>query len=174
MANNIINVIRSGSIGGVSGVKGGAAAGAIGGGTLMLIDGIASMSDQIGASFVGLSLLIGLTTGMMTGAVICYALGWFNGMASGWGDTNLNINRVNGVWYTTMVIVWAITGYLLFNRIPAVGVIGGIAVGVLAAYIAIKDFVHMIEVQSAEVNPDDLRPDKNRWKHPEEIEASQN
>ena len=174
MSNNIINVIRSGSIGGVSGVKGGAAAGAIGGGTLMLIDGIASLSDQIGPGFVVLSLLIGLTTGMMTGAVICYALGWINGMASGWGDNNLNITRVNAIWYATMIIVWAITGYLLFNRIPAVGVIGGIAVGVLAAYIAIKDFVHMIEVQSAEVNPDDLRPDKNRWKHPEEIAASQN
>ena len=30
-----------------------------------------------------------------------------------------------------------------------------------------QDFVKMIEVQSAEIDPDDLRPDKNRWKHPD-------
>ncbi|MEM8856732.1 MAG: hypothetical protein AAGD96_00320 [Chloroflexota bacterium] len=173
MSNNIINVIRSGSIGGVSGVKGSAAAGAIGGGTLMLVDGLASVSQQTGLGFVVLSLLMGLTTGMMTGAVIGYAQGWLNGMVSGtgWGEGNLKMGRVNGVWYASMIIVWSITGYLLFNRIPVVGVIGGIAAGILAAYISIKDFVHMIEVQSAEINPDDLRPDKNRWKHPEEIEA---
>lgn len=167
MSNNIINVIRSGSIGGVSGVKGGAFAGAIGGGTLMLIRGLASLSSQIGIGFVVYSTLIGLTTGMMTGALIGYFVGWVNGAISGWGEPELDMTRVNGVWYVTLVIIWSITGYYLFQQLAVVGVVGGALAGVLAARIAIKDFVKMIEVQSAEIDPDDLRPNKNRWKHPE-------
>ena len=167
MSNNIVNVIRSGSIGGVSGVKGGASAGALGGGTLMLLTGLASLSSQVGFGFVILSLLIGLTTGMMTGAIIGYFIGWFNGIASGWGAVELNENRVNIVWHITLMLVWAITGYYLFQQLPLVGLFGGLVAGVIAARIAIKDFVKMIEVQSAEIDPDDLRPDKNRWKHPD-------
>ena len=168
MANNFINTIRAGSIGGVSGVKGGSAAGAIGGGTLMVLTGLASLSDQVGFGFVILSLLIGLTTGMMTGALIGYAMGWLDGMLSGAANQEPQPARVAAIWYPTMMIVWAITGFYLFQQMPVIGAIGGLLAGVLAAYIATKDFVHMLEVQSAEVNPDDLRTDKNRWKHVEE------
>ncbi len=168
MANNFINVIRSGSIGGVSGVKGSSFAGAIGGGTLMVLTGLASLSDQVGFGFVVLSLLMGLTTGMMTGALIGYFLGWINGMTSGWGSNDLNPTRVNVIWYTTLIIVWAIVGYYLFQQVPWVGALGGIAAGAFAARISSADFVRMIEVQSAEIDPDDLRTDKNRWKHVEE------
>lgn len=166
MANNIINVIRTGSIGGVSGVKGGAFAGAAGGGTLMLLTGLTSLSDQVGFGFVILSLLMGLTTGMMTGALIGYVIGWLNGMTSGIGNDKgqLDFKRVNLTWITTFVLVWAYTGYLLFNQFPLLGIMGGIATGFFGSKIAIKDFVKMIEVQSLEIDPDDLRTDKNRWK----------
>lgn len=168
MSNNIINSIRAGSIGGVSGVKGSSLAGALGGGILMVLTGIASLSDQVGFGFVILSLLIGLTTGMMTGALIGYVMGWANGMLSGAASSDPNPSRVNVVWYPTMMIVWAITGYFLFQQMPIVGALGGILAGALSARIAIKDFLHMIDVQSADVNPDDLRTDRNRWKHAEE------
>ncbi len=168
MSNNIINNIRAGSIGGVSGVKGCSAAGAIGGGTLMVLTGLASLSDQVGFGFVVLSLLMGLTSGMMTGALIGYAMGWINGMLSGVAEAEPDMSRISAVWYPSLMIIWAIVGYYLFQQIPLVGAIGGLLAGILAAWIATRDFVHMIEVQSAEVNPDDLRTDKNRWKHVEE------
>ena len=168
MSNNIINSIRAGSIGGVSGVKGSSLAGALGGGILMFLTGLSSLSDQVGFGFVILSLLIGLTTGMMTGALIGYAVGWLDGMLSGAANSDPSPGRVHAVWYPSMMLVWAITGYFLFQQLPLVGAIGGIIAGVVAARIATKDFLHMIEVQSAEVNPDDLRTDKNRWKHAEE------
>ncbi|MFT5196874.1 MAG: hypothetical protein ACI85U_003913 [Candidatus Promineifilaceae bacterium] len=169
MSNNIINVIRTGSIGGVSGVKGGAFAGAVGGGTLMMLTGLTSLSDQVGFGFVILSTLIGLTTGMMTGALIGYFTGWLNGMVSGIGsdDGKLNFKRVNSTWVVTFLIIWAIVGYLLFNEFPLLGIFGGIGAGFLGSRIAIKDFVKMIEVQSLEIDPDDLRTDKDRWKQPE-------
>ncbi|MFK7801306.1 MAG: hypothetical protein AB8G95_06725 [Anaerolineae bacterium] len=167
MSNNIINVIRTGSIGGVSGVKGGSFAGAIGGGILMILTGLASLSTPAGFGFVIFSTLIGLTTGMMTGALIGYFVGWFNGAVSSWGEQEpeLDMKRVNAVWHVTLIIVWAITGYYLFQQVPLVGAAGGALAGILAARISIKDFVKMIDVQSAEIDPDDLRPDKNRWKH---------
>ena len=153
-------------------MKGGAFAGAIGGGTLMLLTGLTSLSADVGFGFVILSLLIGLTTGMMTGAIIGYFIGWLNGMSSGWGDNDLNLTRVNIIWHMTLMLIWAVTGYYLFQQIPLVGLFGGLVVGVIAARIAIKDFIKMIEVQSAEIDPDDLRPDRNRWKHPETQDQS--
>lgn len=174
MANNIINNIRAGSIGGVSGVKGSSAAGAIGGGTLMVLTGLASLSDQVGFGFVVLSLIMGLTTGMMTGALIGYAMGWINGMLSGVADADPHPVRISAVWYPTLMIVWAVVGFYLFQQNTAVGVFGGLLAGFLAAWISTKDFVYMIEVQSAEVNPDDLRTDKDRWKHPEESSVTSN
>ncbi len=134
----------------------------------MVLTGLASLSDQVGFSFVVLSLIMGLTTGMMTGALIGYAMGWINGMLSGVADANPHPVRISAVWYPTLMIVWAVVGFYLFQQNTAVGVIGGLLAGFLAAWISTKDFVYMIEVQSAEVNPDDLRTDKNRWKHVEE------
>lgn len=153
-ASTVVNRIRSGSIGGVSGVKGGALAGALGGLLLMLFTNL----DLDNLSFLVFSMILGATTGMMAGALICYFVGFGTGFLSELLYAGpANQSQVGFLWYAVFILVAALLGYFLAPAQHLYGVLGGVLLGAAAAFIAIRDFIKMLAYQAADVDPDDLR-----------------
>ena len=150
----IVNRIRSGSIGGVSGVKGGALAGAFGGLLLMLFTNL----DLGNLSFLVFSMILGATTGMMAGALICYFVGFGTGFLSELLYAGpANQSQVSLLWYAVFILVAALLGYFLAPAHHLYGVLGGALLGSAAAFIAIRDFIKMLAYQAADADPADLR-----------------
>lgn len=145
-SNNLLNYIRSGSIGGVSGVKGGAFAGAMGGMLIMVLNNWGAA----GFSFVIYSAIFGATTGMMAGALISYFWGFLTGVVSELiaGGSDMGSTGVALLWYIGFVALAGMVGYLIYPSLPTVGAIGGVVFGLGAATISRRDFIKMVAFQS--------------------------
>ncbi|MEM7798359.1 MAG: hypothetical protein AAF633_04135 [Chloroflexota bacterium] len=143
-SNNIVNYIRSGSIGGVSGVKGGALAGAIGGTVIMTINNIGTA----GPGFVVYSMIFGATTGMMAGALISYFWGFLAGIISEAVAVTETTRILPFVWYSGFLVIAALLGIVIYPDLRFMGAMAGLLLGLGAGWVALRDFIRMTEYQT--------------------------
>lgn len=124
----------------VSGTKGGATAGALGGAIIML----SSMADKP-ISVILFTLLVGVTFGGMAGALLGAGQGIIAGSLGGYLQQHGRAYR--WVWFVTALLVGSMVGWLMEGEYgsPAL-IIGGIC-GWLSGWVSQRDFAHVLALQ---------------------------
>lgn len=136
-------LVRGGTIGLISGAKGGGAAGALGGALTMFL----SMSDNPTA-IVLFTIVVGLTLGGMAGAF----LGALQGILTGGLSSYLwqRQRSFRWLWVLFPVVLSAVTGWLLGRDYGLMAVLVGGLCGLLWGWISQRDFARMWELQHSE------------------------
>ena len=135
--------LRGAAIGLVSGLKGGAVSGALGGGLLLL-----SSTVVTGAWRVMLfSLILGLTTGLMAGVIFGALTGLAAGALCGRLLTARPESDIRRVWLPLAAATTAGLGGWFYRDPIVLGLLIGGGLGLLAGRISSRDFARVSALQ---------------------------
>lgn len=157
-----ITGLRGGVMGAVSGLKAGAVTCALGG-VLLMIPAIFT----IGLDWaVGLTLVIGLTYGMMFGSLAGTAVGFLAGGLSGLGLSRKQ-NWIPLSWFGLSLLAGGLLGSFILGNFSVWGELLGLLCGLLAGWIGQRDFQRVLALQSATDEEIEASLPKSRRRHPE-------